>query len=84
VGWAVKNKAQPESVKLLNFVNLKTHAGDVFDNTFCSVEIHYNGSAIAAHFGRGSNIGGKVNRKGFDSSKDQVKRWIGIARDHMK
>ena len=70
-------------VKLLKFVNLKEKAGMVFDNSFCSVEIHSGNDVVAAHFGRGSNIRGKIDRKGFDPTVKQVKRWVKIAREYI-
>jgi hypothetical protein len=84
VGWMVRNFVVPQKVKLLKFVNLKNNKGVVFDNSFCSVEIHSDGTVIAAHFGRGSNLGGKIDRKGFDPTTKQLKRWIEIAREYMK
>lgn len=84
VGWAIKGKVVENTIKQLKFLNLKTHDGKVFDNSFCSVEIHSDDTAVAAHFGRGSNIRGKIDRKGFDTSKKQAERWISVARDHMR
>lgn len=84
VGWMIKKFVNPKRVQLLNFVNLKKNSGVVFDNSFCSVEIHNAGNIIAAHFGRGSNIKGKINRKGFDTSIEQVDKWIRAAREHMR
>jgi len=84
VGWMIKSFTIPSKVKLLKFVNLKNTSGTVFDNLFCSVEIHSDGEVIAAHFGRGSNLNGKIDRSGFNSTKTQVKLWVEVAREHMK
>lgn len=75
VGWQLRSKVRADEVELLEFVDCKSGKGLYFGPEFQSDEFWRNGKAIVAHFGRGSNIGGKAIRKGFKHPKEQLKDW---------
>lgn len=78
VGWQMSRIK--DNVKLVNFVDCKSGAGIYFGSSFQSDEFHTDtGRCIACHCGRGSNIGGKSIRKGYDHPKKQLQRWKQIA-----
>lgn len=84
VGWAIRKKVRADQVQLLDFIDCKLGTGKYFNDTFQSDEFHLNGVPLAAHFGRGSNIEGKANRKGFDTPKKQLDRWKEIAESILR
>lgn len=79
VGWRIREKVRTDEVGLIDFKDCKTGAGLYFDNRFQSDELWIGGRPIVAHFGRGSNIGGKAIRDGFMNPKDQLTEWKKIA-----
>lgn len=79
VGWRIREKVRSDEIQLLDFIDCKTGNGHYFDGRFQSDEFWINGKPIVAHFGRGSNIGGKAVRKGFMHPKDQLIEWKKIA-----
>jgi len=72
VGWQLGKVKL--NVKPVDFVDCKTDKA-VFFKHFQGDEFHLDGKCIAAHFGRGSNIGGKAIRKNFKSHSEQLKEW---------
>jgi len=76
VGWQLYDKIKiGGQVNEMTFVDCKSGKGQYFDGKFQSDEFWRNGKAIMAHFGRGSNIGGKAIRKGFRHPKEQLAEW---------
>jgi len=84
VGWQLRTKVRPDQVNPVVFVDCKSGDGKYFDSSFQSDEFWRGGDAIVAHFGRGSNIGGKAIRKGFDHPKEQLKAWKNVADEIIK
>jgi hypothetical protein len=81
VAWQVGTKINPNEVNKMDFVDCKTGKGAYFDNKFQSDEFWLNGKPLVAHFGRGSNIGGKAIRKGFRHPREQLDDWKNIAEE---
>lgn len=84
VGWQLYDKikigvSSGQGVRPLKFVDCKSGEGQYFDSRFQSDEFWLDGTAVAAHFGRGSNIGGKRVRKGFKHPSEQLVEWKKIA-----
>lgn len=73
--WRVAEKIDPRRIMKVECVDCKTGEGQFLDSTFQCEEYWVNGGMVAVHFGRGSNIGGKANRKGFDTHKAQLARF---------
>lgn len=84
VGWQIRNKIIPSQIQLLDFVDCKMGKGKFFDSRFQSDEFWLNGRPIAAHFGRGSNLGGKAIRSGFTHPGEQLVKWKEIAQEIVK
>ena len=84
VGWRLRDKIRFDQVQLLDFVDCKEGSGRFFDNRFQSDEFWLNGNPIVAHFGRGSNVGGKAVRKGFAHPSEQLVEWKEIAQEIIK
>jgi hypothetical protein len=84
VGWRIRDKVRPDEVGLMEFKDCKTGAGLYFDSRFQSDELWIGTQPTVAHFGRGSNIGGKAIRKGFKHPKDQLIEWKKIAEDIIR
>jgi len=82
VGFRLSNHAK--DVELMHFVDCKGPKAKLFKG-LQSDEFHdQNGNVLASHWGRGSNIGGKANRKGFPSHQEQLKKWKAIAQEAIK
>lgn len=79
VGWQMTQPINGSKLKLLEFVDCKSGRGQIFDGRFQSDELWADGKAIVGHLGRGSNLGGKAIRKGFDHPKKQMTEWMSIA-----
>lgn len=79
VGWQIRNKVRDDQVKLLTFIDCKSGSGRIFSKDFQSDEFWLDNEPIVAHFGRGSNLGGKAVRKGFEHPTKQLERWKNIA-----
>lgn len=77
VGWRLHDYMDNEAnIDYVMFVDCKSGKGKHFDSRFQSDEFHtLEGKCIAAHLGRGSNIGGKAIRKGFIHPKYQMVEW---------
>jgi len=75
VGWKIKDNISEDRVCKLRFIDCKTGQGKIFDNGFQSDEFWLEECPIVAHFGRGSNLLGKANRKNFKSHGSQLKDW---------
>ena len=84
VGWRVDEKIKPKDVGLLTFIDCKAGNGQYFGSNFQSDEFWFNGKAVVAHFGRGSNISGKAIRKNFKHPKEQLEEWKKIAEEALK
>lgn len=84
VGWQIGKKLLEEDIKIVDFIDCKSGQGQYFDASFQSDEFWTDGQPIAAHFGRGSNIGGKAVRKGFKHPSEQLKEWIKVAEGIIK
>ena len=84
VGWQIRNKIISSQVQLLEFIDCKDGKGRFFDSRFQSDEFWLGGRPIAAHFGRGSNLGGKAIRKGFAHPGEQLVKWKEIAQEIIK
>jgi len=80
VGWQLRNYVRPDQVKPMEFVDCKTGDGAYFDSRFQSDEFWVDGEPVLAHFGRGSNLGGKAIRKGFKHPAEQLEEWKKVAR----
>lgn len=83
-GWAIRGKVRPDEVKSVQFIDCKTGKGKYFDSSFQSDEFWVNSEPVLAHYGRGSNIGGKSIKKGFAHPKDQLIEWKKIAEEILK
>lgn len=79
VGWRIAEFIGADKVDPVDFIDCKSGNGQYFGAEFQSDEFHYNGKCIAAHLGRGSNIGGKSVKKHFDHPTEQLKKWRQIA-----
>lgn len=79
VGWIIKEKVRPDEIKELIFIDCKSGNGKFFDSSFQSDEIWNGEVPVLAHFGRGSNIGGKSIKKGFKHPNEQLEEWKKIA-----
>ena len=79
VGWQLRLKVRPDQVNPLRFIDCKSGEGKYFDSSFQSDEFWRGGEPVVAHFGRGSNLGGKAIRKGFKHPKEQLVEWKKIA-----
>ena len=64
-GWRLRERLNPNDVKLMGQIDTKTGNGQFLDGTFCSDEFTLNGDSIVAHYGRGSHVHNKTVRKGF-------------------
>jgi hypothetical protein len=84
VGWQIGTKLDKKEIKLMEFVDCKSGKGKVFDSRFQSDEFWVDGCIISAHYGRGSNIGGKAIRKGFKHPSEQLKEWREVADSFLK
>lgn len=84
VGWMIGTVVNPKDVGLMDFKDCKKNEGYYFDKTFQSDELWVGGQPTIAHFGRGSFLGGKAIRKGFDSPQKQLERWKKIAEGIIK
>lgn len=84
VGWQIGTKIKEEDVNLVEFVDCKSGKGKIFSSDFQSDEFWVNGQPVAAHFGRGSNIGGKAVRKGFKHPSEQLKEWRKVAEEFLR
>ena len=80
VGWQLRKYVRPDEVKNMTFVDCKTGEGRYFDSSFQSDEFWVDGEPVLAHFGRGSNLGGKAIRKGFKHPKEQLEEWKVVAK----
>jgi hypothetical protein len=78
VGWRVRDKIRQDEMILIDFKDCKTGDGKYFDKRFQSDEFWMNDIPIVAHFGRGSNLKGKVAREGFMTSQQQLIEWKNI------
>lgn len=81
VGWDLCSGIGVKTIDQIDSVDCKTGKGKLFGPGFQSDEIWAHGKLIAAHFGRGSNLDGKANRKGFSSNKKQLEEWKKIVSD---
>jgi len=72
VGWRIGYKDDKLSVKRMTFIDAKTGRGQVLGAGFQSDEFWIDGKCVVLHFGRGSNLGGKSNRKGFVDHNTQL------------
>lgn len=84
VGYKLRDKIGINQVQLLEFVDCKENKGKIFNGSFQSDEFWLNGKPLLAHFGRGSNLGGKTVRNGYLSHKEQLARWKNIALEIIK
>ena len=84
VGWQIGTVVDKKDVGLMEFKDCKTGAGFYFDSSFQSDELWVGGQPTIAHFGRGSNIGGKAIRKGFTHPQEQLKEWKKIAEEVIR
>lgn len=75
VGWQLRKYVRPDQVKPMEFIDCKTGKGKYFGPEFQSDEFWVDDEPVLAHFGRGSNIGGKAIRKGFRHPKKQLEEW---------
>jgi hypothetical protein len=75
VGWQIGKMVKEEDVGLMDFKDCKENTGYYFSSSFQSDELWVGTQATVAHFGRGSNIGGKAIRKGFKHPQDQLIEW---------
>jgi hypothetical protein len=80
VGWRLKDYIGAKDIELIDFIDCKTNQGKYFDSGFQSDEFQRNGVCLAAHFGRGSNLGGKAKRKKFKKIGEQLELWKIIAK----
>jgi hypothetical protein len=78
VAWQVKAMCEVES---LEFIDCKSGRGQYFGANFQSDEFWRDGKPTVAHFGRGSNIGGKAVRKGFKHPQEQLKDWKQVVQE---
>jgi hypothetical protein len=83
VGWRMADSFTENEVDVLDFVDCKTTKAKMF-RALQSDEFHKNGEVIAAHFGRGSNLGGKAQRSGFQSNEEQLKCWMEKVDGYLK
>lgn len=79
VGWRINQIVPENRVLVADFVDCKTGKGKYFNSSFQSDEFWVEGNPTVAHFGRGSNIGGKAVRKGFRHPQEQLVEWKKIA-----
>lgn len=84
VGWQVGSFVREDELHAMEFRDCKTGTGKYFDDRFQSDEFWLDGRPTVAHFGRGSNIGGKAVRKGFKSPKEQLIEWKKKAEEIIK
>lgn len=75
VGWNIRDFIRQDYVEVIKFVDCKTGQGKILDSSFQSDEFWKDGVPIAVHFGRGSNIKGKANRKNFPSHDEQLSKF---------
>lgn len=78
VGFRINSYVDLKNIELLNFVDCKSNKGKLFNSEFQSDEFWSDNKIISCHFGRGSNIGGKAIRKGFDHPKNQLVKWKAV------
>lgn len=78
VGWRLRDYINTNEVTLMENIDCKTGKGKVFGPGFQSDEIWDNGIPVVAHYGRGSNLGGKAKRSGFKDNKVQLKEWLKV------
>lgn len=81
VGWRLKQVINPLDVRWAEFVDCKTGKGKYFGSNFQSDEFWLDGWPVVAHYGRGSFLQGKRDRRnyGFKSNQEQLKDWIKTA-----
>lgn len=79
VGWQITETINNNKVLQLNSIDCKTGQGKCFNKDFQADELWLEDEPIAAHFGRGSNLGGKAIREGFRSNAEQLAEWKKIA-----
>lgn len=72
VAWQLGKYVKPEDVELVDCIDCKTGECQILDSRFQCEEYWRDGGVVAVHFGRGSNIRGKANRKGFSSHQVQL------------
>ena len=84
VGFRLGHHIKPTDICRIDFVDCKSGNGNIFGPSFQSDEFQHQGITLAAHFGRGSNIGGKTRRKGFGSHKEQLKSWKEILNERLE
>ena len=75
VAWEIYKVISPNQVYNIDCVDCKSGNGQILGSKFQSEEYWLDGVAVAVHYGRGSNIGGKANRKGFESNTIQLKKF---------
>ena len=76
VAWRMNGKINSSQIGHLDCVDCKSGRGQVLDNMFQCEEYWIRGKAVAVHFGRGSNLLGRANRKGFPNHKVQFDSFV--------
>lgn len=80
VGHMIQKFIKKEEIDFLDFVDCKTERAQIFKN-FQSDEFCKNDKVILAHFGRGSNLGGKKYIQKFGTQREQLNRWKKIVNE---
>lgn len=76
VAWRISGKVNGDKVEELGCVDCKSGKGKCLDKSFQCEEFWKDPGPIVVHFGRGSNMAGKANRKGFSSNKVQFDSFV--------
>jgi hypothetical protein len=84
VGWRINDYVKEEDIAKLEFIDCKTGKGQILGSKFQSDEFWKNGKPVVVHFGRGSNMGGKANRKGFPTNTEQLEKFKLILEEKLK